>query len=45
MNVDDMVKINPDGSATHNGVDATDSGQGNDQTEMARVDCTNGWWS
>ena len=33
MNVDEMVKINPDGSATHNGIDATDSGQGNDQTE------------
>ena len=32
-NVDEMVKINPDGSATHNGVDATDTGQGNDQTE------------
>ena len=31
-NVDDMVKINPDGSATHNGIDATDTGQGNDQT-------------
>ncbi len=33
MNVDEMVKINPDGSATHNGIDATDSAQGNDQTE------------
>ena len=32
MNVDEMVKINPDGSATHNGIDATDTGQGNDQT-------------
>ena len=31
-NVDEMVKINPDGSATHNGIDATDTGQGNDQT-------------
>jgi len=29
---DDKVKINPDGSATHNGIDKDDSGTGNDQT-------------
>ena len=31
--VDEMVKSNPDGSLTHNGMDNTDSGQGNDQTQ------------
>ena len=31
--VDEMVKSNPDGSVTHNGIDNADSGQGNDQTQ------------
>ena len=31
--VDNFTKINPDGSATHNGIDKYDSGTGNDQTE------------
>ncbi len=31
--VDNFTKINPDGSATHNGIDPYDSGTGNDQTQ------------
>ena len=31
--IDEMVKSNPDGSVTHNGIDNADSGQGNDQTQ------------